>query len=176
MNSTLRILTLTLLLLTATAPITASASANTYDMVYSEVASFNPQQAEWVTQAILYASAKWQVDPRLVTALIEAESSFTIEAVSSAGAIGIAQIMPGTASMLGIDPYNPLENIDGGVRYLRQQLDRFAAYGPWATTYAIAAYNAGPQAVERYGGVPPYAETVNYVKTIAEIYNKLLQR
>lgn len=146
-----------------------------YDLIHSEVSTFNAEQAEWITQAILYACAKWQVDPLLVTAMLEAESSFSMSAVSPVGAIGIAQLMPGTASMLGVDPYNPLQNIEGGVRYLRQQLDRFAAYGQWATTYAIAAYNAGPQAVQKHGGVPPYAETVNYVRSIAYIYAKLAQ-
>lgn len=95
--------------------------------------------------------------------LIRQESAGNPNARSSAGAIGYTQLMPDTARGLGVDPYNPVQNLEGGARYLRQQYDRF---GSWKL--ALAAYNAGPGAVEKYGGVPPYSQTQNYVKTILE--------
>lgn len=93
--------------------------------------------------------------------LVQAESNWQPGAVSHKGAIGLAQLMPGTAAFLRVDPNNPRENLDGGARYLRMMYDKF---GSWRL--ALAAYNAGPGAVEEHGGVPPYRETRNYVKTI----------
>ncbi|CAB4166593.1 LT_GEWL domain containing protein [uncultured Caudovirales phage] len=101
------------------------------------------------------------VDPDLFLRLIQQESSFNPDAVSSAGAIGLGQLMPGTAADLGVDPYEPEENLRGSARYLRQQLDNFGD-----TTLALAAYNAGPGNVRKYGGVPPFEETQNYVSKI----------
>ena len=86
---------------------------------------YNQEQTDWITNAILYASSTYSLDPLLLTALLEQESHFNLNAMSGAGAIGIAQLMPGTASMIGVDPYNPLENILGGASYLRTQA------GPW---------------------------------------------
>jgi soluble lytic murein transglycosylase-like protein len=93
--------------------------------------------------------------------LVRQESGWNPAAVSSKGAIGLAQIMPQTAERLGIDPTDAAENLEGGARYLSQQYRRF---GTWRL--ALAAYNAGPEAVEHYDGVPPYAETENYVRAI----------
>jgi hypothetical protein len=101
------------------------------------------------------------LDPDLFLKLVQAESSFNPNAGSSAGAIGLAQLMPGTAAELGVDPYDPEQNLRGGARYLKQQLDRFGD-----PALALAAYNAGPGAVEEYGGIPPYAETQGYVQKI----------
>jgi hypothetical protein len=101
------------------------------------------------------------VDPALFTRLIEAESSFRPDVTSSAGAYGLAQLMPGTAAELGVDPSDPVQNLRGGARYLRQQLDRFGD-----PALALAAYNAGPGNVSRYGGIPPFQETQNYVAKI----------
>ena len=94
--------------------------------------------------------------------------------VSPVGAIGIAQLMPGTAEALGVNPCDPLQNVDGGVHYLRQQLDNFSGSGEWMTTFAVAAYNAGPGAIRKYGGVPPYSETINYVNSVSSIYRQLI--
>lgn len=93
--------------------------------------------------------------------LVQQESGWNARARSHKGAIGLAQLMPGTARTLRVDPHDPVENLEGGARYLRQMYDKF---GSWRL--ALAAYNAGPAAVEKYSGVPPYKETRNYVRII----------
>jgi len=93
--------------------------------------------------------------------LVQQESGWNTGAVSPKGAIGLAQLMPGTAQVLRVDPADPVQNLEGGARYLRQQYNTF---GTWRL--ALAAYNAGPAAVQQHGGVPPYAETQNYVRVI----------
>ena len=108
------------------------------------------------------AATKYNVDPALLRGLIRQESNFNANATSPAGARGLTQLMPGTAAALGVDPSVPAQAIEGGAKYLRQQLDRFGN----DPAKALAAYNAGPGAVQRYGGVPPYAETQNYVRKV----------
>lgn len=109
------------------------------------------------------AAAKHKLDPALLAGLIRQESNFNANAVSPAGARGLTQLMPGTAQGLGVsDPTDPAQAIEGGAKYLRQQLDRFGN----DPTRALAAYNAGPGAVVRHGGVPPYAETQAYVRKV----------
>jgi soluble lytic murein transglycosylase-like protein len=109
------------------------------------------------------AAARHGIDPGLLRGLVRQESGFDPRAHSSAGAMGLTQLMPATASSLGVtDPYDPAQSLDGGARYLRQMLDRFGG----DPAKALAAYNAGPGAVARFGGVPPYAETQNYVRNI----------
>jgi soluble lytic murein transglycosylase-like protein len=109
------------------------------------------------------AASKYGVDPALLKGLIRQESNFNPTARSPAGAAGLTQLMPGTAAALGVtDPLDPAQSIDAGAHYLRQQLDAFGG----DSSKALAAYNAGPGAVTRYGGVPPYAETQNYVRQV----------
>lgn len=115
---------------------------------------------------IAEAAAKYKVDPRLVSAVAETESDFSQEARSAAGAIGVMQLMPDTAKALGVNPYDAKENIEGGAHYLRQMLDTFGG----DVTKAVAAYNAGPQAVKDHGGVPPYQETIGYVNKVLDLY------
>jgi hypothetical protein len=107
------------------------------------------------------AARKHSIPEDLFLRLVRTESNFHPRAKSSKGAIGLAQLMPFTARNLGVNPHDPRQNLEGGARYLRQQYVRF---GTWRL--ALAAYNAGPEAVERHRGVPPYAETQAYVRAI----------
>lgn len=123
-------------------------------------------QDQYLQRLIDYYSEYYQVDPLLVKLIMEQESGYDPFALSPVGAMGLMQLMPDTAWMLGVDdPWDPEENIEGGVRYFSQQLDRFGR-----VELALAAYNAGPGAVEQWGGVPPYPETVNYVGNIMGRY------
>ncbi len=107
------------------------------------------------------AARQHNIPEDLFLRLVQQESGWNAGAVSPKGAIGLAQLMPGTAQLLGVDPTDPVQNLEGGARYLRQQYNTF---GTWPL--ALAAYNAGPQAVSDNGGIPPYAETRNYVLVI----------
>ena len=133
---------------------------------------FNPnltdEQAETIAAAILRSSIQNGVDPRLVVAVIACESSFRPDAVGKKGEIGLGQLKPETAAGLGVDPYDPVQNIDGCVRYLRQQLDRFGSL-----ELALAAYNAGPNAVSKAGGIPQNGITPKYVQKVLDLYRRL---
>jgi len=109
------------------------------------------------------------VDEALVRAVIRMESGGRTAAVSPKGAMGLMQLMPGTARMLGVeDPFDPVQNLEGGIKYLSQLSDKYQ--GDLVKT--LAAYNAGPGRVDSYGGVPPFAETRNYVKNVLSTYRK----
>lgn len=116
------------------------------------------------------AARSAQIDPLLLEALVSAESDFRPNLVSSAGAMGLAQLMPGTARMLGVtDPMDPAQNLNGGARYLAQMLRQFDG----DRRLALAAYNAGPGAVQRHGGIPPFRETQNYVEKVLSRYDAM---
>jgi soluble lytic murein transglycosylase-like protein len=113
-------------------------------------------------------SRKHNVDPKLVKAVIAAESGWNPRAISPKGAVGIMQLMPKTATDMGVsNRYNPEENIEGGIRYLKHLLEKFKGN----LTMALAAYNAGPARVEKVGGVPSIPETVNYVRKVMNTYS-----
>lgn len=131
------------------------------------LSSFAPPQGDarrW-DRLILTAAREQELPPALVKAVIAAESSFDPRAVSPKGAAGLMQLMPATADMLGVDPLRADENVNGGVRYLRSLVERFGD-----VTHALAAYNAGPDNVERYGGIPPFPETRQYVRRVLAYY------
>ena len=179
----------------AAVPTGASATAGSYAPVSSDDVAYDPAVADEPTGAadleyagtqgasetgasgeyeslIEQAAARNGVDPAVLHGLIQQESGFDPSAVSSAGASGLTQLMPGTASSLGVaNPLDPAEAIEGGARYLGQLTSEFAGN----TTDALAAYNAGPGAVQEYGGVPPYSETESYVSKVlgyAEAYRQ----
>jgi len=108
------------------------------------------------------AADKYGLPRELVRSVMAAESGMFAGAVSPKGAIGLMQLMPGTAQVLGVDPYDPAQNVDAGARYLRDLLERYN-YG---LRHALAAYNAGPGAVDKYNGIPPYRETIDYISRI----------
>ena len=132
--------------------------------------SVNTAVANAIATHVLLKSQKYGVDPRLVFALIAKESRFNPKAVSPVGAQGLGQLMPSTAAAAGIHaPFDVAQNIEGTVRYLARQLASFGGN----IAQALAAYNAGPASVIRYGGVPPFSETVNYVRVISSHYEEL---
>jgi Transglycosylase SLT domain len=115
------------------------------------------------------ASGRYRLDPDLVNSVIKAESGFNVRAVSPKGAQGLMQLMPGTALQLGVpNAFDPQANVEGGTKYLRELLERYN----FDLVKALAAYNAGPQRVEQFGGVPPYYETRAYVARIVRDFNK----
>jgi soluble lytic murein transglycosylase-like protein len=111
------------------------------------------------------SAKRWRIDPELIVAVAQTESRLNATAVSPKGALGVMQLMPSTARLMAVrDPFDPRQNIDGGARWLRMMLDRFKG----DVDLALAAYNAGPETVKRYGGIPPYAETRRYVQLVRE--------
>ena len=127
-----------------------------------------PQSPKAFDELIARAAARHGLPPAMIKAVVKAESNFQPHAVSDKGAQGLMQLMPATAEDLGVDqPFEPEDNVLGGSRYLREMYDRF---GDWE--HALAAYNAGPGAVDRFGGIPPFAETQQYVERVLHYYRR----
>ena len=135
-----------------------------------------------VLPAIRLIAARYQDDPALLAldlspaewaaffqAMIKVESNYSQGAVSHAGALGLAQLMPGTADYLRVDPADPIENLDGGARYLLEQMAEFGSL-----ELALAAYNAGPEAVRKYDGIPPFDETPSHIVKVMAAYDRIL--
>jgi soluble lytic murein transglycosylase-like protein len=156
------------------------------EMGASEVAGFEPDPDEKVAspapaavvaphaptpltpqQLADAAAQKYGLPPSLVRSVMKAESAFRAEAVSSKGAIGLMQLMPATAETFGANPLDPAQNVDAGARYLRDLLEKYNG----GLRHALAAYNAGPGAVEHYRGVPPFPETIDYIRRIERDWN-----
>jgi soluble lytic murein transglycosylase-like protein len=161
----------------ATAQVSTEASASFAPMLQAALQTGAPAAATAgpapYDAEIEAAAARHGVDPNLVRAVIRHESGFDPTATSSAGAMGLMQLMPGTASGLGVtDPYDPVQSIEGGTKYLKSLLDRFGG----DVRLAVGGYNAGPGAVERYGGVPPYVETQRYVDRVLGAYTTTDER
>lgn len=134
----------------------------------AELAAKLPSHGRAWAPAITEAALKVGIEPALLAALVQHESNFDPDAVSHAGALGLAQLMPATAAGLGVNPKDPHQNLAGGARFLKEQLDRFGA-----VDLALAAYNAGPTRVARAGGVPRIAETTAYVSRVTATWEKL---
>jgi len=172
---------LAVLLSTAASPASAASTtiAASRLAAYARVLTkFNPNlstsESRALADRVRMESLFYRLDPRLLVALVATESSWHPYAVSPVGARGLGQLMPGTAAGLGVDPFSAHDNLNGTARYLRGLLDRYAAY-PQTQRYrlALAGYNAGPGAVERFAGIPPYSETQAYVRNVMSLYDRL---
>ena len=135
------------------------------EAVEQKVAQVQKQPRELIDEA----AAKYGLPAALLHSVARTESDYSATAVSHKGAIGVMQLMPGTAAQLNADPTDPAQNIDAGARHLRDLLLQYNG----ATFKALAAYNAGPGAVQKYGGIPPYSETRNYVERVVNSYYRL---
>lgn len=130
--------------------------------------SSSARSTDEISKYITDAAQKYGVDAKLLSAVAETESGYKQDSVSGAGAVGVMQLMPNTAEELGVtDIHDVKQNIEGGAKYLKQLLNDFNGN----VRKAVAAYNAGPQAVKKYNDVPPYAETQNYVSHVLDLYN-----
>jgi soluble lytic murein transglycosylase-like protein len=153
------------------------ASAQNYASILRTI---NPQlqqhQSLRYARSLLVDSHRSNLDPNLIMALVTVESSWKPAAVSHSGARGLGQLMPMTAARLGVNPRDPSQNLRGAATYLRSLINRFAGRGVDTMRYAIGAYNAGPLAVERFRGIPPYHETQRYVVKVLTQWHSLSVR
>jgi hypothetical protein len=151
------------------APVGSEASGNAASGIRFHSPAAGPTPPRDLNEVVNSTSGKYRLDPDLVNSVIKAESGFNVRAVSPKGAQGLMQLMPKTASQLGVpNAFDPEANVEGGTRYLRELLERYN----FDVIRALAAYNAGTRRVEQYGGVPPYYETRAYVARIVRDFNK----
>jgi soluble lytic murein transglycosylase-like protein len=145
----------------------------------SVMRSFNPHltlaRARAYARSVMADAMRTHLDPRFIMSIVTVESGWHSNAVSRVGARGLGQLMPGTAANLGVNPRDAADNLRGTSRYLKSLVTRFAGK-PNGLKLAIAGYNAGPKAVERYHGIPPYAETQRYVAKVLHVWNELNSR
>lgn len=136
----------------------------------------NPHLPDWQRRkyaaSVLANAQRTKVDPRFIMAIVTVESSWRSSAVSRVGARGLGQLMPRTAAGLRVDARDAAQNLRGTANYLKSLLDRFRGQPHWFEK-AIAGYNAGPNAVKKYGGIPPYAQTQRYVVKVLNVYRQL---
>jgi len=143
--------------------------------VYARVLRhINPELPGWQSRSlarrVLVNAERWRLDANMLVAIVAVESAWRTHAVSAAGAIGLGQLMPGTAASLKVNPRDPNQNLYGAARYLRGLMQRFGSRHP---DLVFAAYNAGPKAVSEYGGIPPYDETESYVVRVVDTWARL---
>jgi soluble lytic murein transglycosylase-like protein len=151
------------------APDMPSAAPGSPDNAANVQPAFPARPSADLNEVVNEASFRYKLDPDLVSSVIKAESGFNSRAVSPKGAQGLMQLMPGTASQLGVpNVFDPQANVEGGTKYLRELMERY----DFDMVKALAAYNAGPQRVEQFGGVPPYHETRAYVARVVKDFNK----
>lgn len=162
--------------LVAVAPASAQTTAAAPASVAGVLRSLNPAltiaKAESYARSVMADAWRMHIDPKFIMSIVTVESGWNAHAVSNAGAQGLGQLMPGTAARLGVNPHNPAENLRGTSKYLKSLLQHFAGK-PDALKLAIAGYNAGPKAVERYHGIPPYAETQRYVVKVLRVWKQI---
>lgn len=158
----------------ATTPVPSNAV--TIDAYASVLRQYNPHLPQWqskeLARHLLVSAQRFQLDTNMLAAIVSVESSWHTGAISYAGAVGLGQLMPGTAAKLGVDPYDPAQNLSGAAKYLRSLLHIFAT-NPNRYELTFAAYNAGPRAVQQFGGVPPYSETQRYVLKVLRAWHHL---
>ncbi len=151
-------------------------NAATIDAYATVLRQYNPHLPSWqskeLARHLLVNAQRFRLDTNMLAAIVSVESSWNTGAVSYAGAVGLGQLMPGTAAKLGVDPYDPAQNLKGAAKYLRRLLSSFAS-NPHRYELTFAAYNAGPQAVKEFGGIPPYGQTQRYVLKVLRAWHHL---
>jgi hypothetical protein len=167
------------LLLACATPLAAAAPDRAVAQYGNALRSFNPSLSQTLSQDmaahVLLMASYYSLDPRLLVAIIGVESNWKSGAVSHAGALGLGQLMPETAQGLGVLPADAYENLDGTARYLRRMILQ-SGTNPNRYALALASYNAGPAAVARYGGIPPFSETRSYVTKVLGLWHDLQTR